>query len=55
MQAYTVPRNDVETTIQNNQSTAIHNWAKDIEECLESYGFHDVWSNGRVTDKSAIL
>ena len=48
-------RNDVETTIQNNQSTGLHNWAKGIKECLEAYGFHDVWLNGRVADKSAFL
>ena len=41
-------RNDVETTIQNNQSTGLHNWA-------EAYGFHDVWLNGRVAGKSAFL
>ena len=54
-QAYIMLRNDVETTIQNNQSTGLHNWAKDIKECLEAYGFHDVWLNGRVADKSAFL
>ena len=48
-------RNDVETTIQNNQSTGLQNWAKGIKECLEAYGFHDVWLNGRVADKSAFL
>ena len=54
-QAYTMLRNDVETTIQNNQPTGLHNWAKGIKECLEAYGFHDVWLNGRVADKSAFL
>ena len=54
-QAYTMSRNDVEITIQNNQSTGLHNWAKGIKECLEAYGFHDVWLNGRVADKSAFL
>ena len=54
-QAYTMLRNDVETNIQNNQSTALHNWAKGIKECLESYCFHDVWLNGRVADKLAFL
>ena len=41
--------------IQNNQSTGLHNWAKGIKECLEAYGFHDVWLNGRVADMSAFL
>ena len=54
-QAYTMLRNDVETTIQNNQPTGLHYWAKGIKECLEAYGFHDVWLNGRVADKSAFL
>ena len=54
-QAYTILRNDVETTIQNNQSTGLHNWANGIKECLESYGFHDVWLDGRVADKSTFL
>ena len=54
-QAYTMLRNDVETTIQNNQSTGLHNWAKGNKECLEAYGFHDAWLNGRVADKSAFL
>ena len=54
-QAYTMLRNDVETTIQNNQSTGLHNWTKGIKECLEAFGFHDVWLNGRVADKSAFL
>ena len=48
-------RNAVETTIQNNQSTELHNRAKGIKECLEAYGFHDVWLNGKVADKSAFL
>ena len=51
-QSYTMLRNDVEATLQNNQSTGLHNWAK---ECLEAYGLHDVWLNGRVADKSAFL
>ena len=25
------------------------------KECLEGYGFHDVWLTGRVADKSAFL
>ena len=54
-QAYTVLRNDIETTIHNNQSTGLHNWAKGIKGCLESYGLHDVWLNGRVADKPAFL
>ena len=54
-QAYTMLRNDVETAIQNNQPTGLHNWAKGIKKCLEAYGFHDVWLNGRVVDKSAFL
>ena len=54
-QAYTMLKNEVETTIQNNQSTGLQKWAKDIKECLEAYSFHDVWLNGRVADKSAFL
>ena len=54
-QAYTMLRNDVETTIQDNQPTGLHNWANGIKECLEAYGFHDVWLNGRVADMSAFL
>ena len=54
-QAYTMLRNGVETAIQNSQSTGLRDWAKGIKECLESYGFHDVWLNGRVADKSAFL
>ena len=52
-QAYTMLRNDVETTIQNNQSTGLHNWTEGNKECLDSYGFHEVCLNGRVSDKSA--
>ena len=52
---YTMLRNDVETTIENNQSTGLHNCAKGIEKCLESYCFHDVWLNGRVADSSPFL
>ena len=48
-------RNDAETTIQNNQPTGLHNWAKGIKECLEAYGFHDVWLSGGVADKSTFL
>ena len=33
-QACTMLSNDIETTIQNNQSTGLHNWAKSIKECL---------------------
>ena len=54
-QAYTMLRIDVETTIQNNESTGLHNWAKGIKKCLESFSFHDGWLNGRVADKSAFL
>ena len=27
------------------------NWAGSIKDCLESYGFHDVWTNGRVENE----
>ena len=53
--AYTMLRNDVETDIQNDQSTGLNNWAKGIKECSESYAFHCIWLNGRVSDKSALL
>ena len=46
-----VKKNNVETTIQNNQSTGLHNLVKGIKECLEAYG----WLNGRVADKSVFL
>ena len=54
-QAYTMLRNEVDTTIQNNQSAGPHNWAKGNKEYLESYGFHDDWLNGKVSDKTAFL
>ena len=31
------------------------NWAGSIKDCLESYGFHDVWTNGRAVNEKAFL
>ena len=29
------------------------NWAGSIKECLESYGFQDVWAQGGVSNEAA--
>ncbi len=42
-------RLDTNTTHKNR------NWAGSIKDCLESYGFHDVWTNGRVENEKAFL
>ena len=31
------------------------NWAGSIKDCLESYGFQDVWTSGRVDNEKAFL
>ena len=31
------------------------NWAGSIKECLESYGFQDVWAQGGVSNEAAFL
>ena len=31
------------------------NWADSIKDCLESYGFQDVWTSGRVDNEKAFL
>ena len=31
------------------------NWAESIKECLESHGFQDVWTQGRVNNKVTFL
>ena len=31
------------------------NWARRIRDCLYSYGFHDVWTEGRVENEKAFL
>ena len=40
---------DTNTTHKNR------NCAGSIKDCLESYGFHDVWTNGRVENEKAFL
>ena len=42
-------RLDTNTTHKNR------NWAGSIKDCLESYGFQDVWTNGRVENEKAFL
>ena len=42
-------RLDTNTTHKNR------NCAGSIKDCLESYGFHDVWTNGRVENEKAFL
>ena len=31
------------------------NWADSVKDCLESYGFQDVWTSGRVDNEKAFL
>ena len=42
-------RLDTSTTHKNR------NWAGCIKDCLETYGFHDVWTAGRVKNEKAFL
>ena len=31
------------------------NWAGSVKDCLEAYGFQDVWTNGRVDNEKDFL
>ena len=50
-QALVMLKNRLDTnTTQKNK-----NWAGSIKDCIESYGFHDVWTNGRAENEKAFL
>ena len=50
-QALVMLKNRLDTnTTHKNRS-----WAGSTKDCLESYRFHDVWTNGRVEDEKAFL
>ena len=40
---------------QINTTHKNRNWAGSIKDCLESHGFHDVWTDGRVENEKAFL
>ena len=42
----------LENDIDMYTSTSTSNWAGDIKQCLESYGFQDVWTVGAVNEAS---
>ena len=42
-------------SLDTNTTHKNRNWAGSIKDCLESYGFHDVWTNGRVENEKAFL
>ena len=50
-QALVMLRNSLNTNTTHKNK----NWTGSIKDCLESYGFHDVWTNGRVENEKAFL
>ena len=46
-QALIMPRNSLITNTSKKS-----NWAGCIKDCLESYGFHDVWINGGIDNNN---
>ena len=45
----------LKNSLDNNTTHKNRNWAGSIEDCLESHGFHDVWTDGRVENEKAFL
>ena len=42
-------------SLDTNITHKNRNWAGSIKDCLESHGFHDVWTDGRVENEKAFL
>ena len=40
-------------SLNTNTTHKNRNWAGSIKDCLESYGFHDIWTNGRVENEKS--
>ena len=45
----------LKNSLGTNRTRKNRNWAGSIKDCLESYGFHDVWTDGRVENEKAFL
>ena len=39
-------------TMLENDLDSTSNWAGNIKHCLDSYGFHDVWTDGAADETS---
>ena len=50
-QALIMLQNSLDTENRGKRS----NWAGSIKECLESYGFQDVWAQGGVSNEAAFF
>ena len=44
----------LENDLDMYTSTSTSNWAGDIKQCLESYGFQDVWTDGAVNGEKIL-
>ena len=45
----------LKNSLGTNTTRKNRNWAGSIKDCLESYDFHDVWTDGRVWTEKALL
>ena len=45
----------LKNSLDTNTTHKNRNWAGSIKDCLESHGFHDVWTDGRVENERAFL
>ena len=45
----------LKNSLDTNTTHKNRNWAGSIKDCLESHGFHAVWTDGRVENEKAFL